>query len=87
VAATASFGARLIGEDAVQLPLLVQPLAVPEMATFAGTLTPDQPTDTITITLPADAIEGLSRLEVNLAPSVAPGLLEGIEYLIDYPFG
>jgi uncharacterized protein YfaS (alpha-2-macroglobulin family) len=87
IGATATFGARLIGEDAVQLPLLVQPLAVPEMATIAGTLTPDQPTGTITITLPADAIEGLSRLEVNLAPSVAPGLLDGIEYLIDYPFG
>jgi len=62
-------------------------LAVPEVATFAGTLTPEQPTETITIPIPADAIEGLSRLEINLAPSVAPGLLNGLEYLIDYPFG
>ncbi len=30
----------------------------------------------MTITLPADALEGLSRLEINLAPSIAPGLLK-----------
>ena len=30
---------------------------------------------------------GLSRLEINLAPSIAPGLVDGLEYLIDYPFG
>jgi hypothetical protein len=83
----AAFGARQAGYDAVELPLTVHPLAIPEVTTFAGTLTPDRPTETVTITLPADAIEGLSRLEINLAPSVAPGLLHGLEYLIDYPFG
>jgi hypothetical protein len=87
VSAIAGRGARLAGRDAVQLPLTVLPLAVPEIATFAGDLTPLRPTQTITITLPSDAIEGLSRLEINLAPSIAPGLLEGLEYLIDYPFG
>jgi hypothetical protein len=60
---------------------------VPEIATLAGDLTPSRPTSTFTITLPSDAIEGLSRLEINLAPSIAPGLLDGLEYLIDYPFG
>lgn len=87
VQATATRGARLVGRDAVELPLPVHPLAVPEVATMAGELTPDQPTATVTFTLPSDAIEGLSRLEINLAPSVAPGLLQGLEYLIDYPFG
>jgi uncharacterized protein YfaS (alpha-2-macroglobulin family) len=86
--ATATYsGARLAGRDAVELPLPVHPLAVPEIISFAGDLVPDSPTATISIPLPADAIEGLSRLEVNLAPSVAPGLLGGLEYLIDYPFG
>jgi len=87
VQAVATIGARLVGRDAVELTLPVVPLVVPEIATFAGQLTRAQPTSTMTITLPSDAVEGLSRLEVNLAPSVAPGLLQGLAYLIDYPFG
>jgi uncharacterized protein YfaS (alpha-2-macroglobulin family) len=87
VQAVAGVGARIAGRDTVELPLTVHPLVVPEVATFAGTLSPSQPTDTVTVTLPSDAIEGLSRLEINLAPSIAPGLLQGLEYLIDYPFG
>jgi uncharacterized protein YfaS (alpha-2-macroglobulin family) len=88
VEATATHsGARLAGRDAVELSLPVHPLAVPEVASYAGELTPARPTTTVTITLPSDAIQGLSRLEINLAPTVAPGLLDGLEYLIDYPFG
>ncbi len=88
IRATATYGgAKLAGRDAVELPLPVHLLAVPEVTSFAGDLTPGRPTATMTITLPSDAIEGLSRLEINLAPSVAPGLLQGLEYLIDYPFG
>jgi hypothetical protein len=93
VRATAGVGARIAGRDAAELSFPILPLAVPEIATFAGDLTPSRPTDTITVTLPSDAIgsessaEGLSRLEINLAPSIAPGLLDGLEYLIDYPFG
>ncbi len=87
VQATATRGARLVGRDAVELPLPVHPLAIPEVATWAGDLTPTRPGGTVTVTLPADAIEGLSRLEINLAPTIAPGLLQGLEYLIDYPFG
>jgi hypothetical protein len=87
VQAVAMIGARLIGRDAVESTVPVIPLVVPEVTTFAGQLTRAQPTATMTITLPSDAVEGLSRLEVNLAPSVAPGLLQGLAYLIDYPFG
>ena len=88
IATTATFGGtRLAGRDAVDMQLPVYPLAAPEVVSFAGQLLPDQPTTTLTITLPSDAIEGLSRLQVNLAPSVAPGLLQGLQYLIDYPFG
>ncbi len=88
VEATATHrGARLAGRDGVELTLPVHPLAVPEVANYTGELTPARPTATVTITLPSDAIQGLSRLEINLAPTVAPGLLDGLEYLIDYPFG
>jgi hypothetical protein len=87
VRATATRGARLVGRDAVELPLPVYPLAVPEVATVAGEVVPNQPTATVTFTLPSDAIAGLSRLQINLASSVASSLLHGLEYLIDYPFG
>jgi uncharacterized protein YfaS (alpha-2-macroglobulin family) len=88
VRTTATYGgARLAGRDAVELPLPVIPLAVPEVTSFAGALTPAQPTTTLTFTLPADAVEGLSRLEIDLAPSIASGLLQGLEYLIGYPYG
>jgi hypothetical protein len=88
IRATATYrGAHLAGRDAVELPLPIYPLVMPEVAAFAGTLTPARPTDTITLSLPLDVVEGLSRLEINLAPSIAPGLLDGLEYLIDYPFG
>ncbi len=88
VQATATYrGARLAGRDAVELPLPVYPRAIPEVATWAGDLTPSRPGGTVTITLPADVLEGLSRVEIHLAPTVAPGLLQGLEYLIDYPFG
>ena len=87
VRTTAMRGARVVGRDAIQLPLAVYPLAIPEVSASSGELTPDRPTETMTFTLPADALEGLSRLEINLAPSIAPGLLQGLEYLIDYPFG
>jgi hypothetical protein len=87
VGTTAMRGARVVGRDAAQLPLPIYPLAIPEVSASSGELAPDRPTETMTITLPADAVEGLSRLEINLAPSIAPGLLQGLEYLIDYPFG
>ena len=80
-------GAKLAGRDAVELPLLVTPLAIPEIATLSGILEPARPTATMTVTIPADAIEELSGLEIELASSVAQGLLNGLEYLISYPFG
>lgn len=40
-----------------------------------------------TVTVPDDILPGLSRWELSLAPSIATGMLGGLEYLIDYPFG
>jgi uncharacterized protein YfaS (alpha-2-macroglobulin family) len=87
IGTTATRGARVVGRDAVELPLPVRPLAISEMTAASGELTPQRPSDVMTFTLPVDALEGLSRMEVNLAPSIAPGLLQGLEYLIDFPFG
>lgn len=84
---TASRGTRLVGRDAVELFVPVHPLAVAEPTTWAGELAPAWPTDTIALTVPADVITSMSHLEINLAPSLAPGLLEGLEYLVDFPYG
>jgi uncharacterized protein YfaS (alpha-2-macroglobulin family) len=87
VGATASRGARLVGRDAVEFSLPVHPRAVPEITTWAGELAQAWPTATITLTVPGDVITGLSRLEIDLSPSVIPGLLDGVEYLVGYPYG
>jgi uncharacterized protein YfaS (alpha-2-macroglobulin family) len=80
-------GARLAGRDAVEFPIPVYPLTIPEVRTISGILDADRPTGTLTVTVPVDAIEQLSGLEIKLDSSVAPGLLNGLEYLIGYPFG
>jgi len=87
VTAMAGRGARLVGRDAVQLSLPVYPLAISDVTTWAGELLPSLPTSTITFTMPADTITGLSRLELDLASSLVPDLLQGLEYLVDYPYG
>jgi uncharacterized protein YfaS (alpha-2-macroglobulin family) len=76
-----------VGRDAVEISLPVHPRAVPEITTWAGDLAPAWPTATITLTVPGDVITGLSRLEIDLAPTVMPGLLDGVEDLVGYPYG
>jgi uncharacterized protein YfaS (alpha-2-macroglobulin family) len=80
-------GTRLLGRDAVESYLPVSLSASPEVTTYAGELTPDLPQETLTVTLPADALPDLTRLEIDLTPSLAPGLLHGLEYLVGYPYG
>jgi uncharacterized protein YfaS (alpha-2-macroglobulin family) len=87
VRATASRGTRLMGRDEVESTLPIYPLVVPEITTFAGELAPAWPTETITFTLPTDIITDMGSLQVDLASSVAPGLLDGLDYLIGYPYG
>lgn len=85
---TATYGGtRVAGRDAVELSLPVLPLALPEVTALAGSLGPEAPTATLTLTLPADAPPDLARLELELAPSVAGALLDGLDYLLDYPYG
>ena len=70
--------------DAVVLPLSLHPRAVPEMTTVAAEVVGGW---TDTIELPDGAVPDLSRWELSLAPTIATGMLDGLEYLIDYPFG
>lgn len=69
--------------DAVQLPLTLLPLAVPDVTTEVGTFTGDY---VATLTLPAEAL-GLSTVRVELSRSIAGTLLEGLDYLTGFPYG
>jgi hypothetical protein len=71
-------------QDAVVLPLPVVPRAVPEVTTVPATVEGNW---IATVDVPDAAIPDLSRWELSLAPSIANGMLDGLEYLIDYPFG
>ncbi|MEZ4643968.1 MAG: Ig-like domain-containing protein [Chloroflexota bacterium] len=69
--------------DAIQLPLTVQPLAVPDVETQIGQFSGQFAT---TVTIPADALP-LSTVEIQLTRSIAGSLLQGLEYLTGYPYG
>jgi uncharacterized protein YfaS (alpha-2-macroglobulin family) len=70
-------------EDAVQLPLTIRPLAIPDVTTQVGQFTGVFQT---TVTLPADALE-ISHIRLELSRSIAGTLLEGLEYLTGFPYG
>jgi uncharacterized protein YfaS (alpha-2-macroglobulin family) len=69
--------------DAVQLPLTIQPLAVPEIVAETGSFEGEY--DTI-IALSPNAL-GQSTVRLELSRTVAGSLLEGLEYLTGYPYG
>jgi hypothetical protein len=70
--------------DAVVLPLPVEPRAVPELTTVAAEV---EEVWVETIELPDGVMPDISRWELSMAPTIANGMLDGLEYLIDYPFG
>ncbi len=72
------------GNDAVELPLPIKPFAVPERWTAAGQA---NLVATETFTLPYNAIHDTSKLVIRLSPSVALGVLDGLDSLINYPYG
>ncbi|MBX3059536.1 MAG: hypothetical protein KF770_24055, partial [Anaerolineae bacterium] len=69
--------------DAIQLPLTIQPLAVPDVTTQIGQFSTRLQT---TVDIPADALP-MSVVEIQLSRSIAGTLLEGLEYLTGYPYG
>jgi uncharacterized protein YfaS (alpha-2-macroglobulin family) len=69
--------------DAIQLPLTIQPLAIPDVTTEVGQFTGSFATS---ITVPDDALP-MSVVELQLSRSIAGSLLEGLQYLTGYPYG
>jgi uncharacterized protein YfaS (alpha-2-macroglobulin family) len=80
-------GTRVMGRDAVEVNLPVHLPAVSQVETFAGELTAAHVSESLTLTVPPDALPGFSRLEINLAPSLVPGLLDALGYLAGSPHG
>ncbi|MEZ4582830.1 MAG: alpha-2-macroglobulin family protein [Caldilineaceae bacterium] len=72
------------GGDAVELPLPVKPFAVPARDVMAGQATPRAQE---AFTLPLNAVNDATALTVRLTPSLALGVLDGLDELIDYPYG
>jgi hypothetical protein len=70
--------------DAVELPLPVEPRAIPEVTNVSAEVGRKW---VAAIAVPDAAIPDLTRWELSLAPSIATGMLDGLEFLIDYPFG
>ena len=69
--------------DAIQLPLIIQPLAIPDVTTEVGQFSTRYETS---ITVPADALP-MSHATIQLSRSIAGSMLEGLEYLTGYPYG
>ncbi|MCP4425491.1 MAG: hypothetical protein GY803_13440 [Chloroflexi bacterium] len=75
-----------IGErvgDAVEVPLVVRPLAIPDVTTQVGQFSGELSTE---VDLPADALS-MSSVRIELSRSIAGTLLEGLEYLTGFPYG
>lgn len=71
------------GNDAIQTPLALRPLAIPNLLSQVGQLTG---TVTLPITLPTKLYE-LSQVEVQLNRSLAGSMIDGLAYLTGYPYG
>ncbi|MCB0036334.1 MAG: hypothetical protein KDE51_20020, partial [Anaerolineales bacterium] len=69
--------------DGVELPLVIKPLAVPDVTTFIGQF---QGTKSLEIDMPAEALP-MSTVKIELSRSIAGTLFEGLEYLTGFPYG
>lgn len=70
--------------DGVQYTIPVVPFAVPNVQSWSGEYIGER---IERFFLPDNYISEVTQLEVRLAPTVVPALLDGLEYLIGYPFG
>lgn len=69
--------------DAVRIAVPVQRYATPETVATAGTVPPEGALESVR--LPAEATEQ-GQLQVTLEPSLAAGMVDGLEYLEHYPY-
>jgi hypothetical protein len=70
--------------DAVRVRVPIGPLAVPQVDAIVGDTTSSAEH---TITLPPNTIKEVSTLQIDLSPSIAAGILDGLAYLTGYPYG
>jgi len=70
--------------DAVRYTLPVVPFAVPEVQSWSGEYVGER---VERFYLPAGYIREVTQLQVRLAPAIVPALLDGLEYLVGYPYG
>lgn len=69
--------------DAVRLSIPVQRYTTPETVATAGTVPPEGAVEAVVI--PEEAADE-GRLEVGVEGSLAAGMLDGLDYLIHYPY-
>ncbi len=69
--------------DSIELPVIVQPLAVPDLKTQVGEVASSR---TLTVMRPADVL-ALSRVDLTLSGSIAGNITDGLVYLTGYPYG
>ncbi|MFQ5856572.1 MAG: MG2 domain-containing protein [Anaerolineae bacterium] len=72
------------GGDAIELKLPVHPFAVPQRSAVAGQA---DPVAVEVFDVPFNAVQDASSVTLRLSPSVALGLLDGLDALINYPYG
>ncbi|HKZ82375.1 MAG TPA: MG2 domain-containing protein [Anaerolineae bacterium] len=70
--------------DAVRMSLPVVPLAAPDVHAVIGEVTTSVEE---AVDLPAGTIGEASSLTIDLSPSIAASVLDGLAYLTGYPFG
>ncbi|HEY3298531.1 MAG TPA: MG2 domain-containing protein, partial [Armatimonadota bacterium] len=72
--------------DAVQLVIPVQPHGVLRESAFVGELT-EANSEKVTFDVGSDAVEGMTKMKVKIAPSLAASLISSLHYLATYPWG
>lgn len=72
------------GDDAIELPLTVLPFTAPDRFVRSGGV---KETVTESFEVPFNAEPTASKVELRLAPAMAVSVLDGLESLIDYPYG
>jgi hypothetical protein len=72
------------GADSIELPLEIHPFTVPELLTRSGST---QDSVTIPIEVPFNAMPHDTRIDVALSSGVTHSVLEGINQLVQFPYG
>jgi len=73
--------------DAMQQSFPVYVHGMLKTESWAGTVQPEQNSQSITIDVPEDRRPEDSRLIVRYSPSLAGAMVEALPYMVDYPYG